>query len=432
MTKREKTKRDKALNAALKQMMEYGRGGEYDLANWADFVRVLADIPTEAAEPLARRLYQDGKMSRDGLIEEEAVAVMKALKKIIDERVEKLVQKEVAKRLPGEYPLSTQLIKQTLNPMSGLKNPSFVCKDEHKLTAAHFKLEHAFLSLLEETSEDKNPESEEYFTGNLGADLLKIDWSDTGGKGVRGVDLKQAQTQILPRDVFRAYYGKGKLSGAERKNVWRAIDEYRDKNFTWVIEGETEDGRILRAEVTRPRIEVELISITDRKTTDKIAAGDEKSREAEQLIRLKFHPAFLSFRLDGGKYAKVPKNLNSILEAAAGGARKVSAAHYRLFHYLNSLRSSRRAAPGEDTIPTEIGHAALIEKLGLSHYLESRNGHKLEGVINDLVTHLKAAGLIQHYKERAGNGGSVHCFYVYSSPVWLETKKGGRTLRKGG
>ena len=358
-----------------------------------------------------------------GLTLEEALLIAREMK----EAVEKAFEARLKRILPGEYPLSTHVIKQTLNPNSGLQNPSVECKDEGKLTAAHFKLEHAFLSLLEDTSANKNPESEAYFTGNIGAALL-----DISGSNGESLSLPYSQTQIRPRDIFRAYYGKGKLSGAERKNVLRAIDEYKGLNFTWVLEAEVAPGRIMRAEVQMPRIEIALISITDKETAEKLAAGDAQTREAEQWVKLKFHPAFLSFRQDGGSYAKTPKNLNSILETAAGGARKVTAAHYRLFHYLNSLRSSRKPAAGEATIPTEIGHMALIEKMGLKHYLESRNGHKLEVVLKDVISHLKAAGLIQDYKERAGKEGVVSCFTVFSSPVWLETAKGGRTLRKGG
>ena len=358
----------------------------------------------------------------EGLTMEEALAMVREMK----EAIEKAFEERLKKILPGEYPLSTHVIKQTLNPNSGLQNASFECKDEGKLTAAHFKLEHAFLSLLEDTSQDKNPESEAYFTGNLGAALLDI--SGSNGENLR---LPYSQTQVRPRDIFRAYYGKGKLSGAERKNVLRAIDEYKGLNFTWVLEAEVAPGRIMRAEIQKPRVEVAFFSITDKDKNAKLAAGDVQTREEEQLVILNFHPAFLSFR-QGGNYAKTPKNLNSILEAAAGSARKVTAAHYRLFHYLNSLRCSRKPAAGEEIITTDIGRGALIEKMGLTHYLESRNGHKLDGVLKDVISHLKAAGLIQSYKERAGKEGGVCCFTVFSAPVWLETAKGGRTLRKGG
>lgn len=445
MTKRKTTKAAKALSPILDRLQD--KTGHFPAAkvyfnhNPAALIQSIFD---DSAEELAQKLLLtapkisieeaisvqgltkepiEAKRVRPGLTPEEALEIAREMK----EAIEKAFEERLKKILPGEYPLSTHVIKQTLNPNSGLKNASFECKDEGKLTAAHFKLEHAFLSLLEDTSPDKNPESEAYFTGNIGAALLDINGSN--GENLR---LPYSQTQVRPRDIFRAYYGKGKLSGAERKNVLRAIDDYKGLNFTWVLEAEVAPGRIMRAEIQKPRVEVAFFSITDKEKNAKLAAGDVQTREEEQMVILNFHPAFLSFRQEGGSYAKTPKNLNAILEAAAGGARKVTAAHYRLFHYLNSLRSSRKPAAGEEIITTEIGYMALIEKMGLKHYLESRNGHKLEGVLQDVILHLKAAGLIQSYKERAGKEGVVCCFAVFSSPVWLETAKGGRTLRKGG
>ncbi len=337
-------------------------------------------------------------------------------KAVVEQRIKETIEAEAKKRLPGDYPLSTQVIKQTLNPFPSESKPSFSCRDEHKLTAAHFKLEHAFLSLLEQTSADKNPESDGFFTGNMGAEILNV-----GDERGQQLALQQAQTRVQPKDIYRAYYGKNKVSGAERKNVWRAIEEYRNLNFTWVLEAAMPDGRVFRADIKRPRINVDLVSLSDRETTDKIEAGDEKSREAEQWLVLTFHAAFLAFKYDGGKYSKTPKNLNAILEAAAGGAKKVTAAHYRLFHYLNSLRSTRK---GEGVFQTEIERAGLIEKLALSHHWESRNGAKGEAALSKVVADIQKTGLVQSLEERAGKNGKVFCFSVNLAPVWISAKRG--------
>ena len=352
-------------------------------------------------------------------IEGDWNTIARDFKIVVEEKIRGIVEVEVKKRLRGDYPLSTQVIKQTLNPKRSDGNASFVCKDEHKLTAAHFKLEHTFLSILEETSSDKNPKSDDFFTGNMGAEILNVN-NERGQE----IALKQAQTRVKPKDIYRAYYGKSKISGAERKNVWRIIEEYRNLTFTWSLEAVMPDGKIFKADIKRPRVNVDLVSLTDRETAEKIEAGDETSREAEQWLILNFHAAFLAFKYDGGKYSKTPKNLNAILETAAGGAKKVTAAHYRGFHYLNSLRSTRK---GEGVFETEINREGLIEKLGLSHHWESRNGAKGEAALAKVVADLQKAGLIQSHTQRAGNTGSVYSFALHISPKWLEpgaAKKG--------
>lgn len=429
MTKRITNKKVKAIKDMLTDFRARPGDTPEETEKAKIGIMLAAALPEKELIEFVKKLFLSGKFSdiedgKDGFqVDEDTVLkIIRSLKGYIDEKVGNYL----IKRLPGEYPLSTSLIKQTIDPVSGLKNPSLVCTDEHKLTAADFKLEHALCAILEETSEDKNPENAAYFTGNLGAKMLTL-----AGEGEKNLTLPQARARTTYMDIFRAYYGKKKITGGERNNAWRALERYTNLVFNWVIEAETEGGQVWMRQVKMQRVLFVAESLTDKKTAEAIKAGDKDAREAHQVVDLIFHPVFLSFRLEGGKYAKTPKNLNAILEAAAGGARKVTAAHYRLFHFLNSLRSTSRAAPGEETIEREIGRAKLIEKLGLAHYLEHRNGHKLEGLLKEVFAHTKKAGLIKGLpKSRAGNDGEVFVFEIFCTPSWLETKERGTTLRK--
>lgn len=334
------------------------------------------------------------------------------------EAIERAFQERIKRAIPTQYPLSRSII----DGLTGTAPKGRIrCIDENKLNqAAHLKLEHIFLTLLNETSAERNPKSAEYFTGNLGAEVVPI------GAGI-GAERGGAEVEL--KEVFKRWKGGQKLGATDKRFIAKTIKEYRELVFTWQYQGEVEGGKVLTVEHQAPRVEVILYSLKEKKE-EELEHGGELITEAGAKIVLRFHPAFLAFKLRDA-FAYTPANLSEILEYAAGGGRKVTAAHWRLFHYLNSIRSSKKDR-------TEVGQRELMQKIGLDGYLHGRNESKGEEALRGVIADIQKTGLLSGHSERRGAAGErVFCFEINREPVYIQhtekrIKRGDRVRKKGG
>lgn len=346
----------------------------------------------------------------DTLTFSEALQYAREMREAIDRAFEERLKKAA----PAQYPLSLAIIKG----ITGTAAENAKCIDENKLNqAAHLKLEHIFLTLLNETSAERNPKAPGYLTGNLGAELVTMQG---------GLSHESAGVEVELKEVFKRWKGEGKeVGGTDKKYIARVIKEYRELVFTWQFRTEV-GGQLLTIEHTAPRVGVLLYNLTDKKG----AAGGELITQAGAKVVLRFHPAFLAFKA-GDNYANTPANLSEIIETAAGGGRNVTAAHWRLFHYLNSIRSTTR--PGGEkggVVRTEIGRRELMVKIGLDGYLHSRNESRGEEALRGVIADIQKTGLLSGHSTRSGNSGPVFCFEINKEPVYIQSapkksKKGG-------
>ena len=337
------------------------------------------------------------------------------------EAIERAFEERLKKAIPAQYPLSRSII----DGLTGTAPKGRVrCIDENKLNqAAHLKLEHIFLTLLNETSAERRPSAPEYLTGNLGAEMVTIEG---------GLMPQSPGVEVELKEVFKRWKGGQKLGATDKKYIAKIIKEYRELVFTWQIEAEVEGGKVLKVEHTAPRVAVVLYSLKD-KIEAELKAGGELITEAGAKIVLRFHPAFLAFKV-GDSYTNTPANLSEIIEAAAGGGRRVTAAHWRLFHYLNSIRSGIKAEEG--IVKTEIGRRELMQKIGLEGYIHGRNESKGEEALRGVITDIQKTGLLKSHSERRGTADLIVCFEVNKEPIYQELKKGqkrgDRVRKKGG
>lgn len=297
---------------------------------------------------------------------------------------------------PKNYPLSSSIIKGLTGvPEKG----QIVCKDENKLKkAAYCKLEHIFLTLLHETSSEKNPKHEDFFTGNAGAERVKI---EVGSNFVEG---RAARAAVELKDIYKKWNGGKKLGGAAKKFIANTIDEYRQLNFIWQFRVQDISGQKYIAEYPAPRVKV--IFYKPEEEGDLKPGPGGLITDANAKILLVFHPVFLQT----DKYANTPYNLAEILERAAGGGRNVTTAHWLVYHYLNSLRFTQRAEGG--VVQNETGFNLLLAKAGLDQYLNNRNKSKAGDKIRAVISDIKKTGLLIDFSERTGTDGPIFCFSI--------------------
>lgn len=389
-------------------------------------------------QDIARRFKEEPGGDNITLNEAETLAgeIKGALKDIVNKEVERRVEKRLARlRLPGEYPLSRELFEQTISPLvKDLERLEFSC-DEHKMKLGHRKIEHVLLCLHEEASEEKNPKRPGYFMGNhyvppkedeqaeekedeqaevLASQQIKVEVKNTKGEVLKDSDgapltrtLPVGKSTLAAKDIFRFFYGKKKITKWDEDRVVGILDDYAKRQFMWIAEREGADGQNIRMEIAAPRMQIAKIS------------KGEKGKERLVAVQITLHPAFLSMLGLEDTYIKIPKAKLLILEAAAGGANKLTNAHVILFDFLTAARG---VAEGEEkaVAKKEIGFSALIERLDLSNYLKNRNAGKLKTALSSLIEDMKKTGLLRNYEKRSGLKGEVCTFLVNRYPKWLE------------
>lgn len=387
-------------------------------------------LQDSSIQDMARRFKEEPGGDNITLNEAETLAgeIKKALEDIVNKEVERRVEKRLARlRLPGEYPLSRELFEQTISPLvKDLERLEFSC-DEHKMKVGHRKIEHVLLCLHEEASEEKNPKRPGYFMGNhyseqagkeqtevLASQQMEVEVKNSKGEVLKGSDGKPI-TKALPvgrstlaaKDIFRFFYGKKKITKWDEGRVVGILDDYAKRQFMWIAERVGVDGQNVRMEIAAPRMQIAKIS------------KGEVGKERLVAVQITLHPAFLSMRDLEDSYIKIPKAKHLILEAAAGGANKVTNAHFVLFDFLTAARGM---AEGEEktVAKKEIGFSALIDRLDLSNYLKNRNTGKLNTALSSLIEDMKKTGLLRNYEKRKGLKGEVCTFWVNRGPKWIE------------
>jgi len=354
-----------------------------------------------------------------GLTFAEALQYAKEMKEAIEKAFEARLKKVAA---PAQYPLSLSIVKG----LTGAAPKEVKCLDENKLNSpAYLKLEHIFLTLLSETSAQRDPKADGYLTGNLGAEMVPI-------KGAEGHKLESAGVEVDLKEIFKRWKGGEKLGATDKRYIAKTIKEYRELVFIWQYKVTTEERKVLTIEHPAPRVGVIIYKFADAGAQD---AGGELITQAGAKIVLRFHPAFLAFKI-GDKYANTPTDLAEIIEAAAGGGRRVTAAHWLLFHYLNSFRSTLQPKPGENVVKTGIGRLNLMSKIGLDKYLHGRNESKGEEALRGVIRDIQKTGLLNRYTTKRGQSDTLFVFEINKDPDYIPNttkgSKGGDILRKRG
>lgn len=363
----------------------------------------LAIMRAKPEEPLSF-IFDDGnEVSFPGMLTyKEALQYAREMREVI----ERALEERLKKTAPAQYPLSLAII----NGLTGTAPKEVKCIDENKLkNPAHLKLEHIFLTLLNETSAQRDHKEQGYLTGNLGAELVPLE---------KGIMYESAGVEVELKEVFKRWKGGDKLGGGDKKYIAKTIKEYRELIFTWQFKADMNDGKELRLEHQAPRIGVTIYSLIDKQEGGREAGGELITQAGAKII-LRFHPAFLAFKA-GDTYANTPANLSEIIEAAAGGGRKVTAAHWLLFHYLNSIRSTMR---GGEVVKTAIGRLELMAKIGLDKYLHGRNESKGEDALRSVIGDIQKTGLLNSHTTRRGKSDTVFCFEIKKDPVFQSSAK---------
>ena len=346
----------------------------------------------------------------------EALQYAKEMKEAIEKAFEARLKKVVA---PAQYPLSLSIVKG----LTGAAPKEVKCLDENKLNSpAYLKLEHIFLTLLSETSAQRDPKADGYLTGNLGAEMVPI-------KGAEGHKLESAGVEVDLKEIFKRWKGGEKLGATDKRYIAKTIKEYRELVFIWQYKVTTEEKKVLTIEHPAPRVGVTIYKFADAGAGAQDAGGELITQAGAKIV-LRFHPAFLAFKI-GDRYANTPTNLAEIIEAAAGGGRRVTAAHWRLFHYFNSIRSTQ---PGKEVVKTEIGRLELMAKIGLDKYLHGRNESKGEEALRAVIKDIQKTGLLNSSTTRRGKSDTVFCFEINKEPDYItpttKGRKRGDRLRK--
>jgi len=358
-------------------------------------------------------LFETFKEGDPGLSPEVARGFARAFKGI--------VEGQESKKKPGKTG-SYHYALQVVNSSLGMGDKTEILCDDTAMTREFWRLEHVFLTLLHEYSHSTNPNDKDAYLGNIEPHKMDViateETQNLQQKPAAEPNVRQARVEVPFYEIAKRFCG-GKPGATDKRSLLHLLEQYQKLVFKWKFKTETEDGRVLLIETTAKRVDVLFWSLADAGTAQQIEAGDVEAKAKSRNVILTFNPVFRSFVMKNHGYLSTPQNLDSILAIAAGGGKKLTAAHWRLFHYLNRQRTREKKT---GILSTEIGYEKLLKILNLTGYAESRNEHKLKGQIERIFADLKKTGLLQSAKVRPGKEGKVFVFEINKNPVWVDPK----------
>ena len=250
-----------------------------------------------------------------------------------------------------------------------------------KLSPAETKLIDSLCKLLHEKSQTSEPGKKDYYTGNVGSELVEY-------SGAKDIAPKLAFTLY---ELTKEYKGGEAISGKDVDNVKAILTELDNRKFllSYVETVHKKGGgRIERKmEDFRKLIHIVKISQTEFNRED-----IELSKKEETVIML--NPIFR--RQIDSKFILYPPDLNK-RSIIAYGSHNISEVTLRLRDYLIRELSSKRYQP-------EIGLERLYFLVAEKWMREGRK-KKVKEYLDKAQETVKALGLLLSYQiKQAGNG----------------------------
>lgn len=274
-----------------------------------------------------------------------------------------------------------------------------------RLSPAQDKLMNAIFKLLHDKSEHKNQNSERYYAGNLGTEVVPY-----GGGGQVAI---APNLRIAPSELYKAYLDKDDYSGEEIRVVKKILKDTEEQKFLVIYrkhyhvqnaKGIAEE-RIDRIEGFQSLFQVvsffEALTPNEDKSLD---AGDSVSREKKEELVIRLNP-LLRDQIDS-KYVEYPEDIDKRMAIAAGGPKRVTESAIALRDWLMREVSLNHRK-------WEINEEKLPFLLKLDAYVKTgRKGRIQERILSAIQT-AKNLGILLEYEIVLGaEGQNKYVFHI--------------------
>jgi hypothetical protein len=290
-------------------------------------------------------------------------------------------------QLKYNYPLSKQaplfdiLNSDTIKDIevAGVERSEIV--EGIKLSNSETKVIDCLCKLLHDNSQTLNPKKEDYYSGNIGHDLV-----DYGGDK----NTPAPKLSFTLYELTKEYKGGEYVAGKDIENVQKILTELNSKRFlikyTETTKGKKGEWIKKEYEAFRRLIDVDLATLS-------YGVGDiESYKKTETVIVL--NPIFR--RQIDTKFILYPNDINR-RTIIAYGSHNISEATLRLRDYLMRALSSKHYHP-------EIGVDRLYHFLSEKWMKESRKKKVKENTEKALET-VTALGLLLSYEIKPASTG---------------------------
>jgi len=273
-----------------------------------------------------------------------------------------------------------------------------------RLTPPEDKLLNTLQKLLHQKSQNYEPESQDYYKGNMPVDLVPF-----------GKEKKDSpRLRIKPGELYRAYIERSHYSGDEVKFVRETLMNLSAKKFLLKFDRKRKVEKNGKTQILTDRIEefqslVQVIKFTeglDEKELKKANLGDDSIFDSKGELIIGFNPILVD--QINSKYIEYPSNINKKMILAAGGHRYVTEAMNLLRDYMLRELASKR-------IRVEINKDRLPHLLKLHKYLAARQKKRAEKKVNDAIQAIKNLGLITSVETVDGSSGQLKYIFTLNS-----------------
>jgi hypothetical protein len=273
-----------------------------------------------------------------------------------------------------------------------------------KLTPPENKLIHALNLILHEKSQNKNPTSEDFYSGNAMPELIPY-----GGK-----EQKAAVLKFRPAELYKAYIGHHTYSGHDIAFINNILYQVESKKVLIkydrvkkVSTGKGKESQILTDRIEDFQSLIKILSFIPDLTNEekaKMNKGDTTIVESKGEMIIALNPIFTD-QIDT-KYIEFPADTNRRLVIAAGGHKKVTSSMMTLMEWMLREMSSKRYR-------VEINEGKLPYILGLEKYVKQNRKKLLQDrIVKDIEAITNMGIIIQTEKTANAIGGVKWTFHL--------------------
>lgn len=250
-----------------------------------------------------------------------------------------------------------------------------------RLSYAENKLIHALNLLLFEKSQNSDPNSDSFYSGNVPSEIVPY-----------GVPDGKSQAPVLkfrPSELYKAFTSTNSYSGADIKFIIDTLYQLESKKVLIKYDRVKKVKQGNKITELTDRIEdfqslIKIMSFISDLTNEEKENIDEKQssvREERGEIIIALNPIFRD-QIDT-KYIEFPEDMQKRLVIAAGGHKKVTASMQILMEYMLREISANRFTPqiNEDKLPYILGLEKYITQ-NRKKLLKERIDKDIQAVFN--------------------------------------------------
>ncbi len=265
-----------------------------------------------------------------------------------------------------------------------------------RLTPSEDKLINAIYKLLHEKSENKDIDSDLFYSGNEKNQMILY--------GGCNQEAKAVQLRLKPTELYKEYIGEDEYSGKEINNIKNIIYRLSEKKFLIIYDrkrtiqsGKTKENRTDRIEEFASLIHI--VSYIEDMTDAEVQSlnnGDSLVRERKGELVIALNP-LLTDQISS-KYVEYPTDINQRTMIASGG-------HLHVTESINALRDYMIREMSNKRYKCEINADRLPYILKLENYVKSHRKKIIHQRVDGAIKAVRNLGIILDVTITDGSAG---------------------------